>query len=167
MASTYEPISSITLATSSTITFSNIPQTYTDLVLSTVVISGGSIYPTLRFNNDDSANYSVNLLVGDGTSPQIGYDRNYTSMEMMYDAARSYAPASVEWNIFNYASSTYKTVLGRVSNDCSGNVNPGTVSRGVAMWKSTAAITTITFKPDGGASFAAGTIATLYGIKAA
>ncbi len=67
MAATYTPIASATLAAStSSITFSSIPATYTDIV---VVIndinSTGSFDTNIRFNGDSGSNYSRTGLRGD------------------------------------------------------------------------------------------------------
>ena len=69
--STYTPIASVTLsAATSSVTFSGIPQTYTDLV---VVInagnSGGTGYGiALQCNNDTGSNYSFTQLYGTGSA---------------------------------------------------------------------------------------------------
>ena len=62
-----------------------------------------------------------------------------------------------------YAGSTYKTMLTMDSNDLNGS---GSVETTVGLWRSTAAINTITLSANAD-TFAAGTTATLYGIKAA
>jgi hypothetical protein len=72
MAATYEPISTQTLGTAvSSITFSSIPQTYTDLVLiaysSTTTVASSEINK-LTFNSDTGSNYSTTTLGGDGSS---------------------------------------------------------------------------------------------------
>ena len=60
MAATYTPIASITLgAATSSVTFSSIPQTYTDLI---VIFNGrtdGDENTNLQFNSDTTNNYSV------------------------------------------------------------------------------------------------------------
>jgi spore germination protein YaaH len=63
----------------------------------------------------------------------------------------------------NYSNAaTNKTVIHRLS-----NANQSTTETSVTLWRSTAAINIITMGAFGGATMAAGTIATLYGIQAA
>ena len=167
MAITYEPIASTTLSTTaSSITFSSIPQTYTDLVLVTVTIAPNATqkYPVLRFNNDSATNYSVTGITGDGASAIPWYDSNYSSIEIAYAGITNAAPSLQIWNIFSYTGSTYKSVLVNMSNDRNG---AGETNSGVGLWRSTDAITSVLWRGDFNGTFAAGTSATLYGIKAA
>ena len=167
MPATYEPIATTTLGTAAnSITFNSIPNTYTDLVLVVVAISPdtGSRYGVLRFNGDTGSNYSFNSINGTGSSAVTNIDTNYTSLEMMYDGTTNAAPTLQTWHIMSYAGSTYKTVLGQVANDKNGS---GTIVAGVGLWRNTSAITSVTWKNDGGSNYAVGTTATLYGIKAA
>ena len=62
---TYDPIASITLgAAASSVTFSNIPSTYTDLV---IIFSGaittGFDSINIKFNSDGGTNYSRTVLI--------------------------------------------------------------------------------------------------------
>ena len=67
-------------------------------------------------------------------------------------------------DIFSYAGSTNKTALASFSNDRNG---AGGVAANVGLWRSTSAITTIKWYAANSENLAAGTTATLYGIKAA
>lgn len=170
MAATYEPIATTTLSSAAnSITFSSIPGTYTDLILIVFVKATSTAtnrYGTLRFNSDSGANYSVNSINGNGTSAITNSDSNYTSLEMMYDGTIANGVTLQKWHIFSYAGSTNKTIIGEVANDKNGS---GTVTAGVGLWRSNAAITSVTFRDDGSSSatYDVGTTATLYGIKAA
>jgi hypothetical protein len=68
--STYEPIASQTLGSAvSSVTFSSIPQNYTDLIL--VVnygISANNFGARIRFNGDTGSNYSDSFIYGTGSS---------------------------------------------------------------------------------------------------
>ena len=66
-------------------------------------------------------------------------------------------------DIFSYAGSTYKTMLNSLSNDLNGS---GKVISEVGLWRSTAAITSLTLTADS-TSMAANTTLTLYGVKSA
>ena len=168
MPATYEPIATTTLGSAaSSITFSSIPSTYTDLrvVLVTKTTSGNAdIY--LRFNSDSGSNYSRTILYGTGSV--AGSGRN-TSQTYLYLTGTAYPNASyaalVEADIFSYAGSTYKTLLNKVATDKNG---AGGVEANVGLWRSTSAITSITLTLEASAQdFPTGTTATLYGIKSA
>ena len=69
MTTTYEFIAKNVLSSNtSSITFSSIPQTYTDLVL---IINGGNtgaVQVAIRFNGDTGNNYSNQSLTGNGAT---------------------------------------------------------------------------------------------------
>jgi hypothetical protein len=82
-------------------------------------------------------------------------------------AAGNYAP--VITNIQNYSNSTtYKTILTR-TNNAAGSSAQLLVGAQVALWRNTAAITSITILGDQGtpSNLATGSTFTLYGLKAA
>jgi len=157
MPITYEPIATTTLGTSaSSVTFSTIPGTYTDLVL---VVNGTSTATNgneMQFNGDTGNNYSFTLLYGDGSSATSSRNSN---ISFAY-AGRTNTNQSVSiTQIMNYANTTtYKTVLTRA------NSNGDIVMANVSTWRSTSAITSLVYA---GATFNSGTVFTLYGIKAA
>ena len=69
--STYTPVASQTLsASASSVTFSNIPQDYTDLVLVAVPAgsTGSNGFFRFRLNSDSGTNYSSTYIYGDGTT---------------------------------------------------------------------------------------------------
>lgn len=161
MPTTYEPIATTTLGSNTTeISFTSIPSTYTDLVLilNTKFVTAQSL--TLRLNSDTASNYSNTQLYGTGTS---ALSVRNTGNSYMFLAA-----ISTEWstNIFNFNNysntTTNKTVLVRQS--------PGIydVAANIGLWRSTAAISTIAIQAfTTTTNFVTGTVATLYGIKAA
>lgn len=166
MATTYEPISTTTLGSAaSSITFSSISSAYTDLKLVMTYTSAGAIYSYLLFNNDTGANYSDTYLVGDGSVAFSGSDtsQGFIAFGSYQSPASSTAPCFATADVFSYAGSTYKTALITSSNDKNGS---GDVERIVGLWRSTSAINRIDIKSSSTA-FAAGTTATLYGIKSA
>jgi hypothetical protein len=149
----------------STLTFSSISSAYTDLrlVLNRYATTGaGSGYLTLRFNSDTGANYSATYISGDGSAASSSRTTSATSM--IISAGGSVEPDLLTLDIFSYAGSTFKTCLSTYA----GNNNGATfeyVSDHVGLWRSTAAITSITLIGNAGTnSFQAGTKATLYGI---
>lgn len=171
LPSTMTPIATQTLAsTASSISFSNIPQTYTDLVL---VFNGGMNTTTgyglaLRVNGDTGSSYSSTRLYGTVLSASSDRLSNTTMIYSLMQATNTLG--SMETIIFpNYSnSSVYKTVLFRTtSRGWEGGGSSGVVAATVGLWRSTSAINSITFSPEFTASWISGSTATLYGIKAA
>jgi hypothetical protein len=172
MPGTYEPIATTTLgSSSSTITFTSIPSTYTDLVL--ILNYGQSATDQsswLRVGNgsiDSGTNYSMTALSGNGSSARS--DRNSNSSVMYWGFYVIGATSLTNNAIFhfqNYSNTTTnKTVLSRVNNPYSGSY-PGTGAT-VGLWRSTSAINQIRLGIDASATYSSGTTATLYGIAAA
>lgn len=159
---TYEPIATTTTTTATnTITFSNIPQTYTDLILIVNAIrdTGSSDDHLVRFNSDSGSNYSRTYLYGDGTNYSGGQETNQTSARLIY--LNSSVRGVPQLHIMNYSNSVkYKTVLQRQN-------LPDTVTAiNCASWRSNNAITSITITTPAN-NFAANSYFTLYGIAAA
>lgn len=165
MPSTYTPIATTTLGTtSSLVTFSSIPSTYTDLV---VVISGrittGVSYYQFKYNSDTGSNYSRTGITGTGssaTSERYGNETiGYPILTPLPTATSTFDISIV--HIMNYANTTtYKTYIGR-GNDAGNNVTAT-----VGLWRSTSAINRIDISPYA-STFTSGSTFTLYGIKAA
>jgi len=170
MASTYTPIATQTLGSNATsVTFSSIPSTYTDLVLiSSCAVTGGASSVYFRFNGDTATNYSNTYLYGNGSTAGSGRGSNATYGISAYFATPSATlGGSVNiLNVMNYANTTtYKTTIGRAN--ANGSTYPGAETM-VNLWRSTAAINSIALLFSGaGPEFITGSTFTLYGIKAA
>lgn len=166
MATTYEPIATTSISSSgiNTITFSSIPNTYTDLRIS-FFWKGDYANPFMQFNSDTGTNYSNTRLTGNGSAAQSSRQSTTDSITLspLTGLDTTGYPALSEINIFSYAGSTYKTTLIRTSVDLNGS---GSTVSEVALWRSTSAITSVTLGLTTGSS-CIGTTATLYGIKAA
>jgi hypothetical protein len=165
MASTYEPIATTTLGTAaSSVTFSSITGTYTDLVLIVNgAIASGAQDIWVQVNGDTASNYSRTNLYGTGSaagSTRLSAQTKYA----MNDAAAldtGYQFNSI-MQFMNYSNTTtYKTMLERANNAARGT------DAGVHLWRSTAAITSILVYNSGGTNYVVGSTFTLYGIKAA
>lgn len=151
--------------------FSNIPQTYTDLVL---VVQGrltGAVSTgvgVLRLNDDAGTNYSWTTLLGDGSSvASIRTSNGGNGVDV-----NSFPGASATANfvgqavihIPNYRStSMFKNVIFHNANDANGG---GTTRIVAGLWRSTAAINDVRLISSSG-NWAAGSFFTLYGITAA
>ena len=160
---TYDLIATATLSSSGTITFNSIPSTYTDLRVVCVATTTSTTNFWMQFNSDSGTNYSVTYLGGDGSSVSSLTETNTTSVRATLGNTSTTIPGLWTFDIFSYASSVYKTVLSSENTDRNGS---GYSAREVNCWRSTSAINSITLLPNTG-SFASGTTATLYGIKAA
>lgn len=159
MPATYEPIASVTLGSATnSLSFTNIPGTYTDLVLTinnvdTVEGSGKRI----RFNGDSAGNYSRTFVYGTGSSVASGRDSNQANVEMPTSTTRY----TERVQIMSYANTNvFKTILYEFA------MPSYLIGRMVSLWRSTSAITSLEVS-SGGVNFAAGSTWSLYGIKAA
>jgi hypothetical protein len=163
MPTTYEPLATSTLGSAGTITFSSIPATYTDLrivLVSKSVSSGANVQ--FRFNGDTATNYSFTYLRGNGTSASSYRETNKT-FGYFSDQSSDTQPNLGTLDIFSYTGSTFKTVLATFADDRNGS---GYVFNTVSLWRSTAAITSVSLSPSNFTdNFQSGTTATLYGIK--
>jgi len=171
MPSTYEPIASYTSnGTSNGVTFSSIPQTYTDLILvvnyrSQVVSATDGLY--LYANNTANGDYSSTLLIGNGSSvSSTRYTSDYYGSNCGYVPGASTASGtfgSAIIHIQNYTNTTtFKTAITR------SNTTGSFVTAAVSLLRGTGAITSVSPFVYGSASnLVSGSNATLYGIKAA
>jgi len=160
MATTYEPIATTTLAsTAATYTFSSIPATYTDLVMVATLSSSGTTYSGIRFNGDTASNYSLTDIYGTGTGAVSSRQANITGGG---SGDTSGTGTVLIYQINNYSNTTtYKTTISR-------NGSPSTNAVASAcLWRSTAAINSVTIYTGTADSWAVGSTFTLYGIKAA
>ena len=153
LPSTMTPIANIT--GSGAITFSSIPQNYTDLILIVKnATSSTGVNNTLRVNGDSGANYSTTQLYGAGNGAASIRISNSTNSWAGIGAADSITTIY----FMNYSNTTtYKTWMSR------GSGPNNYVTADVSLWRNTAAITSIYIDTGG----SAGTTFTLYGIKAA
>jgi hypothetical protein len=165
MATTYEKIATITLGSAqANIDFTSIAGIYTDLRLVIVgqYTTGGGI-TRLTFNSDTASNYSSTRIAGDGSSASSDRLTSVTVQRLSFDGNSSTIPNFLTVDVFSYAGSTFKTCLIESSEDKNGS---GSVIRTVSLYRSTSAISSIQIFLSS-STFAAGTSATLYGIKAA
>jgi hypothetical protein len=160
MTETYEPISTQTVSgtSTSTITFSDIPQTYTDLILVSALSQSADVSAPLRFNSDTGSNYSSTRLRGTGSAADSQRSSNGTGIEFWFGTLSGFG--NVIWQIQNYSNTTtYKTAISRNNN------TQDWMGASVGLWRSTSAITTVTFTVSSGYIIAGSTFS-LYGIKA-
>jgi hypothetical protein len=165
MPLTYQKIARTTVGSggASTIEFTSIPSTYTDLV---VLISARStgVDPNImiRFNSS-SSNFSQKRLVSDGSSvASYGTYGEWSAWATLStDTASTFGNSLIY--ISNYGSSNYKSL----SSDATGenNATANNMTLGAELWSNTAAITSVSFVMGSSYNFAQHSSATLYGIK--
>jgi hypothetical protein len=167
--STYTPIATYTLSSTQTsVTFSSIPSTYTDLIL-IISAQSNSGYDSIRFNGDSGNNYSKTSLAGDGTSASSFRASNESRITLFGAAELPTSGSSYNVSItqmMNYSNSTtYKTILHRDANAATGT------DAAVGLWRSTSAISSFVLYPHYNLPtsnvFNVGSTFTLYGIQAA
>jgi hypothetical protein len=163
---TYEPIATQTLSSSAaSITFSSIAASYTDLKIVLVATGDAGSAPMIQFNGDSASNYSGTFIAGSGSAASStntgANDSRIRSGYQSVAGLSSTIPHMYTFDIFSYAGSTFKTVLTSFSEDNNGS---GYVGRGVGLWRSASAVTSILVS-GAGANFLTGSTFTLYGVK--
>lgn len=145
-----QPIYTQTIgSTAGSITFNNIPQTFTDLkiVVSSRHNNAGTIDSSVIRLNGDTTNYSDTLVYGTGTNI---YSNRYTGQTFIGyiadDGNSALGNTFSNWEIYipNYTSSNYKQLLidGVSENNTSTNDYQRQTFQG-SLWRNTAAITSI------------------------
>ena len=155
----------------STIDFTAIPQTFTDIyVLFSVRSSATGIGPYdnigVRLNGDTSASYTTRALLGEGSGTPSSLGYSSTQVFGWSNAGDATANAFGNGSIYiaNYAGSTTKSVLLDSVGETIGTNSPLDITSG--LWSGTAAITSLTLRPQNG-SFVQYSTASLYGITKA
>jgi hypothetical protein len=166
MATTYTLIDKTTVGSGgvSSITFSSIPQTYTDLKLVCSTRSNVSqVYEIVRLNfNGLTTNQSSRWIEGSGSSATSATSTRIDNFGTG-NTATSSTFANTEFYIPNYTSSNFKSISG----DGVGENNATFALSGLfaSLWSSTAAITSIEVDPQDGSAWLEFSSFYLYGIK--
>jgi hypothetical protein len=159
----YIPLATVTLASnSSSVTFSNIPSIFKDVVLvgNWTNSSTGSA-GRLQVNGDTGSNYNGVWMVGNGSANGSGSESSQTSARI---AGASIGPSNSYTNIVTLqfidysATDKHKTILSRY-----GSANTD-VQATASRWASTSAITSIRFFDILGQTFQTGATFSLYGV---
>jgi hypothetical protein len=170
MPNTFELISSVTVGSggASSISFSSIPQTFTDikLVLSTRVNGGLNAWSdhTYSFNGTStSTNISSRVLYGTGSSAlSTTFTTAYFSIGEGNGGTASTFGNS-ELYIPNYTGSTNKSMSSDGVSE--NNATSSLTQMQGALWSNTAAITSITITDISSNNFVQYSTAYLYGVK--
>lgn len=164
MPATYESISTTTLGSNTTtVTFSSIPSTYTDLILIAQYSNTTSVDMLLRFNGITTSVYSDTHIYGNGTSPLSYRQSNAGAALLDLGAGGMGTSTGTSFiHVMNYANTNInKAFLTRSSFSA---IHTGAT---VGLWRSTAAINQIDISASTANTIASGGVFTLYGIKAA
>jgi hypothetical protein len=172
---TYVALDETTLGTAvPSITFSSIPQGYTDLVvvMSPATTHTLATFTYMRFNGDSGSNYSYTEVNGNGTSATSFRDTNQTigwTSPQMASISNTLGDNTTIVNVMNYSNSTTnKTYLSR-ANRAGSTLDYQGVEAAVGLWRNTAAITSILIGNRRGGvdyNFSVGSTFSLYGIAA-
>jgi hypothetical protein len=160
MARTFTPITTIeTASSSSTITLGSLPTTYTDLMIHGRYKCSSNVEVTMRVNNDSGNNYNFQSMYT-GPGAQAGINAPYVTLCLSNSAAYF---TTFELFIPNYnATNNLKTLWSRAN-----DLYNGTSVFQIGGYESSSAITSVTLIANSGATFSAGAVFELYGIKAA
>lgn len=182
MPATFEKIATSTLTSAaSSITFTNIDQTYTDLEIHLEVKAASSPGQHVYFrcgNNsyDSSSSYGNQALYARG-APAAAFsgDWNNSLLSNWYLPYNSYISSAANKfsqqivYIFNYSATNTKKPLRYLSNTITGNSNEyASIETGQSLWNSTSAINQIQFyHSNPSTNLDVGCVITIYGIKKA
>jgi hypothetical protein len=160
---TYTLIDSVTLGSSAaSVTFSSIPQTYGDLVLTINATTAGNTAAGVRFNNDSSDNYYTILMDGNGSSASTVKLNPADAARFTYNLTLNTSPSLVRIQILDAtATDKHKSLLIRA--DRADQATAVVASR----WGSTAAINKIDILQFSLQDFTTGSTFFLYGIAKA
>lgn len=156
------------VATSPTVTFNNIPQNYTDLLVkisarSSVSAANSEMYIT--HNNELSTNYSTTWLTGNGSTVSSSRGANngaVVTIQINGSTSTANTFGIIDAYIPNYASNLFKQ---SIVDGVTENNTTAADSRLIAYsYRSNAPITSVTFTAVSG-GFVANSTFTLYGIS--
>jgi hypothetical protein len=150
----------------SSITFSSIPQTYTDLFLmlslrTTTAQNGTAIDDGGITFNGANSNKSGRLLYGQGSGS--GGTGTYSDLYLWYPSANATSNTFGNISVYipNYSGATVKSTSHEIVTENNATFAYSMIFAG--LWNSTAAITSLQVYPNG-TNFAQYSSATLYGI---
>jgi hypothetical protein len=159
----YKIASSDLSAATSSVTFSNIPQGYTDLkIVMSTRISGSSNPDFSEMSvNGSLANFTSRRIQGNGASASSSsFTNSYSIVETDNFTANTFG--SVEIYCPNYTSSNAKSFSADAVTE--NNATTSYIEMWAWLWNQTAAITSLGFARTGGQTFLANSTFTLYGI---
>ena len=168
-ATDYESIQTVTVGSggASSISFTSIPSTYSHLQIRGIARStnsGDTENTFSTFNGDTASNYAAHYITGNGSTVSAGAIAPWTQTLVANLPAANISSGIfgvMIYDVLDYANTNkFKTLRSLYGNDRNG---AGSVWLSSGLWRSTSAISTITFTT--GANFAQYSSFALYGIK--
>jgi hypothetical protein len=148
---TYTPLATVTLGSSaSSVTFSSIPATYRDLVLT---VSSPTANVLARFNGDSTAHYSRVTMSGNGSTATSASTTADTALFLTAGSGGFCVAQIMDYSVTN----KHKTALRR-RNDATSVLDASAI-----RWPNTSAITSLALAAASG-DLASGSTFNLYGI---
>lgn len=167
MAATWIPIfTTVTGASTTTIDITNIPQTYTDLVLSMVTRDAASNNNDIvvRFNNIQTATYNTGRIQLTGSTISYPFLTNTNGPVVNISGTRANGWASVYLDIQDYTNTNLNRTALFLSGSPGDAASTQQMRQGVVMNTTTNALTSLQFVTT---NYEAGTSITMWGIKEA
>jgi hypothetical protein len=170
MPVTYKKIASVTVGAggAANITFSSIPDTYTDLVVkASTREAGGTLTTLLEFNDGTGTNYSWIRIQGAGSgTPNSSLGSSVGAIDISVlpgsgDTASTFG--SLEYYVPNYTASATKIASGDSVTENNGTAAYQRLGGGI--WAINTAINAIILTNGSGQNFVQHSTATLYGIS--
>ena len=165
MPTTYKKIATVTVGAggASSVEFTSIPQTYTDLVIHISARSTGADPNIMIRFNSSSSSFSQKRLFGDGSS--VASYGTYGEWSAWATASTDTASTFGNSMIYipNYTSSNNKSFASDAASENNGTT--AYITLGAELWSNTAAISGVSFIMGSNYNFAQHSTATLYGIK--
>lgn len=162
LAGNYESIASFIVpsAGTSSVTFANIPQTYSHLQIRALTVStSASSGAAMTFNFDSGANYKGHSLYGTGATPGATATSSIYAPQFNGGGATA-SPGSAIIDILDYANiNKYTTVRSLDGYDANGS---GYVGLSSGLWLNTNAVTSITMSLSNYSQYSS---FALYGVK--
>jgi hypothetical protein len=155
----------------SSVTFSNIPSTFTHLQIRCLLRSsdsGASAGPILRLNSDSGSNYVYHLLSANGSSVGAAGVSNQTFEHFentISNGSTANAYGAMIIDILDYSNTNkYKTTRTLNGWDANGS---GQIALASGLWQSTSTVSSITLTMYTSSNFMQYSSFALYGIKVA
>ena len=147
------------------ITFSAIPQNFTDLVIKASLRTSTADQDVTININSSASNFSNKYLFGNGSTAASGtaYGNYVGSASHNSQTANTFGNIALYFP--NYAGSTNKSYSSDAVNE--NNATTATQAIIAGLWSNTAAINAVKFLQPNGANFVAGSTISLYGIGGA
>jgi hypothetical protein len=172
--STYSPIASQILTSAvSSVTFTGVPQYYTDLVVvANVQGQSNGCNIEIWFNDDNSSTlYSTTTMYYSGSSALSTRNSSASRINFGTNGGQPFANANqfatTTYNIQNYANATTnKTILATTRSPDGGYTGAGELDQSVGLWRNVNPITSISIGVDNSKTMQIGSTFNLYGIVA-